>query len=320
MEYWVLELTFTKLVILLQELERYIAEVVSMTDYYAFGSIMPKRNDNSDKYRYGFNGMEKDDEVKGNGNSYDFGARIYDPRIGRWLSLDPQSEKYPMLSDYSFVANSPLMIIDPDGETLRVAAQDQSMFLKDLTKTLGASIANNFSFDPKTNELKYVGGAPTFNSTDVEGVYKGIMKVVNDKEVTTVKYTHGPTEPGADDVRDHGGEITITIKDNPGRKENTIYVLKSSENGGKGNLRMNLESTNVNVGDTNPRKLKSVTTYSNEPRANNVIHGIGHVLYQNNADQYKVIDFDNMGRRASGEPERTYDFEHSDANHKPGTK
>jgi RHS repeat-associated protein len=40
-------------------------------------------------YRYGFNGMEKDDEVKGSGNSLDFGSRIYDARTGRWLSVDP---------------------------------------------------------------------------------------------------------------------------------------------------------------------------------------------------------------------------------------
>jgi len=50
-----------------------------------FGAPMPGRSFNSNSYKYGFNGKEKDDEVKGNGNSYDFGARIYDPRIGRWL-------------------------------------------------------------------------------------------------------------------------------------------------------------------------------------------------------------------------------------------
>ncbi len=57
-------------------------DVVSQTTYYPFGMVMPNRNGSSDSYRYGFNGMEKDDEIKGNGNSYDFGARIYDPRVG----------------------------------------------------------------------------------------------------------------------------------------------------------------------------------------------------------------------------------------------
>jgi len=41
-------------------------------------------------YRFGFNGQEKDDELKGEGNSYDFGARIYNPRLGIFLSPDPK--------------------------------------------------------------------------------------------------------------------------------------------------------------------------------------------------------------------------------------
>lgn len=80
---------------------------------------MPNRNFTSENYRYGYNGAEKDDEVKGNGNSYDFGARIYDNRLGRWLSLDPLQSKYPDLSPYNFVANSPLVFIDPDGRKLQ---------------------------------------------------------------------------------------------------------------------------------------------------------------------------------------------------------
>ncbi len=40
-------------------------------------------------YRYGFNGKENDNEVKGEGNQQDYGFRIYDPRLGRFLSVDP---------------------------------------------------------------------------------------------------------------------------------------------------------------------------------------------------------------------------------------
>jgi RHS repeat-associated protein len=79
---------------------------------------MPGRNFNTTTYRYGFNGKEKDDELKGSGNSYDFGARIYDPRVGRWLAVDPLSGKYPNLSPYNFVANMPICAIDPDGKLI----------------------------------------------------------------------------------------------------------------------------------------------------------------------------------------------------------
>jgi RHS repeat-associated protein len=91
-------------------------------DYYAFGSLMPSRNGSSGDYRYGFNGMEKDDEMHNQGGtSYDFGARQYDARLGRWLSIDPLAVKYPDLSPYSFVANDPVSKIDPDGKRIKDA-------------------------------------------------------------------------------------------------------------------------------------------------------------------------------------------------------
>ena len=52
--------------------------------------------------------MEKDDEIKGTGNSYDFGSRMYDARVARWLSIDPMAFKYPNESPYNFGHNSPL--------------------------------------------------------------------------------------------------------------------------------------------------------------------------------------------------------------------
>jgi len=67
-------------------------------------------------YPYGFNGMEKDDEVKGSGNSYDFGSRIHDPRLGRFLSIDPRVREFPFWAPYLFAANDPIRFIDIDGE------------------------------------------------------------------------------------------------------------------------------------------------------------------------------------------------------------
>ena len=68
-------------------------------------------------YRYGFNGMEKDDEVNGANNSYDFGDRIYNPRLGRWLSVDPEFKKFSGDSPYSFAGNNPIFLVDEIGRT-----------------------------------------------------------------------------------------------------------------------------------------------------------------------------------------------------------
>jgi len=75
-----------------------------------------ERTGSSDEYRYGFNGMEKDDEIKGNGNSYDFGTRMYDPRIGKFISLDPRMREFSHMSPYAYAANNPVYYEDQEGE------------------------------------------------------------------------------------------------------------------------------------------------------------------------------------------------------------
>jgi RHS repeat-associated protein len=69
-------------------------------------------------YRYGFSGHEKDDEIKGSGNSYDMGARMYDPRIGRTPSRDPKAAMYPDISPYAYALNTPIQAKDPDGNVV----------------------------------------------------------------------------------------------------------------------------------------------------------------------------------------------------------
>jgi RHS repeat-associated protein len=77
---------------------------------------MPGRNYSSDAYRFGFNGQEKDDEVYGStGTSYEFTFRVYDPRTGRFLSVDPIGQNYPHASPYGFAENSPIQCIDLEG-------------------------------------------------------------------------------------------------------------------------------------------------------------------------------------------------------------
>ena len=66
-------------------------------------------------YRYGFNGKENDNEVKGTGNQVDFGARIYDSRLGRWLAVDMAAKSAPGWTPYRFGFDNPIRFRDPDG-------------------------------------------------------------------------------------------------------------------------------------------------------------------------------------------------------------
>jgi RHS repeat-associated protein len=95
-----------------------VAHVHQLNVSYAKPYNRPLCANNNDKLTdinkqtRGFNGMERDDEVYGDGNSYDFGARIYNPRIGRFLSVDPLAMTMVGLSPYMFAANCPIRYID----------------------------------------------------------------------------------------------------------------------------------------------------------------------------------------------------------------
>ncbi|BAV06167.1 YD repeat-containing protein [Filimonas lacunae] len=108
----------------------YNADVVSAQDYYPFGMLQPGRSYNAGGYRYGFNGKENDNEVKGDGNQQDYGMRIYDPRIGKFLSVDPITKDYPELTPYQFASNRPIQGVDLDGGEFQDRATNVAYWMK----------------------------------------------------------------------------------------------------------------------------------------------------------------------------------------------
>ena len=101
------------------EVAYFKADVLSAVDYYPFGMMMPDRqwyaNSDSSNYRFAFNGKEIDREHGGAGNVYDYGFRIYNPALGKFLSVDPLFTEYPWNSTYSFAENDVIRAIDLDG-------------------------------------------------------------------------------------------------------------------------------------------------------------------------------------------------------------
>jgi RHS repeat-associated protein len=108
------------------EIDYFTADVTTQNDYYPFGMLMDERHGNTPDYRYAFQGMESDDEVTNNiGTSYDFGNRIYSPRIGKWLSRDPLEKKYPPFSPYLYCINNPIFFIDLDGRDVDPSVRNE---------------------------------------------------------------------------------------------------------------------------------------------------------------------------------------------------
>jgi RHS repeat-associated protein len=99
------------------DVDYYLSDITSGQDYYAFGMLQAGRQytANYTTYRYGFNGKENDNDVKGEGNQQDYGMRISDPRLGRFLSVDPITANYPWYTPYQFAGNTPMQAIDIDG-------------------------------------------------------------------------------------------------------------------------------------------------------------------------------------------------------------
>ena len=81
---------------------------------------MLQPNRNGGEYRYGYQGSEMDNETKGKGNSYTTHFRQLDPRLGRWLSIDPKQKASPWSSPYISMENSLIIANDPNGDIVPV--------------------------------------------------------------------------------------------------------------------------------------------------------------------------------------------------------
>ncbi|HTA81479.1 MAG TPA: RHS repeat-associated core domain-containing protein [Bacteroidia bacterium] len=133
----------------------YLPVVISSQDYYPFGMQQPGRTyllNGDSAYKFGFNGRLKLNEIYGTSNMYDFTARLYDPRIAKWLTLDPKASKYPNYSPYSYGLDNPIVTNDKDGkdpltdalvEVGRWATSRQVISSLDLKGTVGNVV--NFS-------------------------------------------------------------------------------------------------------------------------------------------------------------------------------
>lgn len=95
-----------------------VTEIIEENNYYPFGLKHKGYNELADysvtnKYKYAYSGMEWQPEL--GLDLYDFGARNYDPAIGRWLNIDPLAEEMRRFSPYNYAFNSSIMFVDPDG-------------------------------------------------------------------------------------------------------------------------------------------------------------------------------------------------------------
>ncbi len=136
-------------------------------------------------YRYKYNGKELQDEL--GLNMYDYGARNYDPAIGRWMNIDPLAEKYFGATLYNYVLNNPINAIDPDGMDVYLLLESGKTILalkeKDKNTDTLYTVTNGTVTNPITNErseptifdMKDTNGDGSYSISDGITVNKGII-------------------------------------------------------------------------------------------------------------------------------------------------
>ncbi len=227
----------------------YEPDIVSATDYAPFGSPLPGRNYQSDKYRYGYNGKENDNEVKGQGNQQDYGMRIYDPRLGRFLSVDPLGKNFPWNSPYSFAENDVIRSVDLDGlekyfviyysdndhlTSIQIfRAEDLkgkliNMNISDAIQKIDYSKSNKLIVHYNT-QTKTVESTVT-NNEELNKLENGILQRVDPKNAHAVRSPNtnkfeadGPKDP----KHDYAGEPGLTTP-NPSLLSNSFHFNNAS--------------------------------------------------------------------------------------------
>ncbi len=104
--------------------------------------------------KYTYNGKELVDEF--GLNWYHYGARYYDPQIGRWHSIDPADELH---SPYTYCANNPVMLVDPDGRIIKVGSilmkYDEQVVLAVFRTTFVQDLMRSFEKNGKFEHIEY---------------------------------------------------------------------------------------------------------------------------------------------------------------------
>ncbi|MEY3500270.1 MAG: hypothetical protein RL308_1939 [Bacteroidota bacterium] len=147
------------------------ASIRNISDYSPFGVQLSGRNfvkTGAKESRFGFQGQEEDDELKGEGNSLNYTYRMHDPRLGRFFAVDPLAAQYPHNSPYAFSENIVINAVELEGlEKVYVYVWNTKTdsWIKKRTDT---------DLKSEVNRNKYV----VFHA---DGTYTATYKVVHDE-------------------------------------------------------------------------------------------------------------------------------------------
>ena len=179
---------------------------------HPFGMLMQERSYSSSAYKYGFNGKEKDNEINVEGGDYDFGARIYDGRLGLFLSIDPKTKDFPFINPYCFAVNNPIRLTDENGEG--PGNPFRLIFWGGAMKE-----GDNGAFNAASkNVAKDYGGVPKEN----------ITKITTAKQIVTKINAQKDNSIQSVDIFTHGGTNALYVNNGDGTYTGNTSLYRSS--------------------------------------------------------------------------------------------
>lgn len=237
----------------------YSADVVQFTDYSPHGIQLDQRHGGED-YRYGFQGQEKDDEVKGAGNSVNYEYRMHDPRLGRFFAVDPLSHKYSYNSPYAFSENKVIAYSELEGLESYWSADGKTFLgqvgtdktVRILTSSANAEHVKNAIYKQNNSNLNNGAGFDLIHQQyqyDVKMAFLGSKpaEVVGNPQLTGVFGVHArakmtsssspstSTSTSSTPPKTHSGNLEQVIRNfakKHGLEYNAVYAITMVESGG----------------------------------------------------------------------------------------
>uniref|UniRef100_UPI001BD3D0E5 RHS repeat domain-containing protein n=1 Tax=Flagellimonas sp. 389 TaxID=2835862 RepID=UPI001BD3D0E5 len=261
-------------------------EIIEENNYYPFGLEHKGYNNvvNGTENNYQtFMGKEHQQEL--GLETYDFGARNYDPALGRWMNLDPLAEQMRRHSPYNFAFNNPLRFIDPDGmapnDVVITGGESQAAF-----DDLQASVQTELTLAKDAN------GNVTYTQVGTGTLSSDAQQLV-------------------DAIDDHSIEVNLVAEDTEFTASGSFYV------GGafSGNTVTNSPSGNTvdATQEVNPEVLSKFGDANSKPGAG-TLHEVTEA-YQGAL----VSQASGVSSPAANQPRTVYATAHANATAQPGT-